>query len=918
MSWQSRILLILLLSAGVDIHAQQGSMQERAFRVPSDFMLPEGKKREALAADPFATPAVSTSDGTQPPIPCSHEVLQSFGITFPEGAKAFWDVSTGTLTIRNTAANIDLVASLIEELQKQEGKTIRFHLRVIEALPSRLSSLLSSPDVTEALKKLLAAVSKTDGKVRLVQEAFIENPSGKRATHESITDHAFCTGLEWDAGRRISVPYERRATGFIVEMEPVIMADGEAVESRVHLAMDSGDGHKRELKVTEPVSGQITSFPIPEWQMAHLQTSAAVLDGKTRLIGMMPKPGTTQPGEDDLAWAVFLTARIVPVLPPSSLDIKPADLTPAVRSVVRPVPPGLLEMAEIPPRTPAIERLFQRMASEQERAMVKEANLGPLGLFLLRQGIPHHPDSLFEFKDDGLHITNTPENIERIDAMLAGLVRKAPKAPQFLIEVLKAPEAFWIGMSAEAVQSANHERLWQKAAEALANKEIARLESVWLEGAEDARFFCGRDHGYMNGLNLDAQARPSLVIERQLVGTEVRLNLATQNDLALSWAGLRLEYDSAPETRRLAAFRQADPPRDFELPFTDFHRAFVTRDFAVREGSTRFLGFWRPQGLSGSDKRNICHAAFVRCRQVLQVPPKRVLHWLKPWQSTQAEKLETRSFRVPKDVLNKPAPRMFRRPEVTPDPFAMPRSREPDVVGNWLMSSGLFHADGASASYSAATNTLLIRSTTEELNLVDQFVDAVLREEARTIGLTLRIVEAPDGEAAKLADSVLDLTDHRGALQNLLASGKARDVAFAHVETKPGTPASTKQTTAHTHLRELNVKADGTPNVTTEERETGLIFEASSELDNTTETLRVKLSIHQDISPPSIHREQIKDLQTGKNIEVPLTDFEHVELQTKLTLTVGTTRLLAMWTPKDRPGIKRMAFLECEARSLRP
>lgn len=894
-------------------------MQERAFLVPEAFMLPdEGKSQEPAVADPFATPTVSTPDGSQPRIPCSREVLQSFGITFSDGARSFWDVSTGTLTIRNTAPNIYLVASLIEELQKQEGKTIRFHLRVIEAPPSQLSPLLSSPDVTEALKKLLAAVSKADGKVRLVQEAFIENPSGKRATHESITDHAFCTAIEWDAGRRISVPYERRAMGFIVEMEPVIMADGETVESRVHLAMGSGDGQKRELKVTEPVSGQITSFPVPEWQMAHLQTSAAVLDGKTRLIGMMPKPGTTQPGEDDLAWAVFLTARIIPILPPSPIEIKPADLTLALRSVVRPVPPGLLEMAKIPPRTPAIERLFQRTESDEERAMVEEANLGPLGLFLLRQGIPHHPGSVFEFKDDELHITNTPENIERIDAMLAGLVLKAPKAPQFLMEVLEAPEAFWIGMSAQAIQTANHEPLWQKAADALANKEITRLESVWLEGAEDARFFCGRDHSYLNGLNLDAQARPSPVIERQLVGTEVRLNLATQNDLALSWAGLRLEHDSAPETRRLVEFRQADPPRDFELPFTDFHRVLLTRDFALREGSTRFLGFWRPQGVPEADKRNICHAAFVRCRQVLQTPPKQILHWLKPWQTTHAGKLETRSFRVPIDLLNKPAPRMFRRPEVTPDPFAMPRSREPDVVGGWLMSARMFQADGASASYTAATNTLLIRSTPEELNLVDQFVDAVLREEARTIGLTLRIVEAPDGEATNLADSVLDLADHRGALQNLLASGRAREVVIAHVETKPGTPASTKQTTAHTHLRELNVKADGTPNVTTEERETGLIFEATPELDTTTETLRVKLSIHQDISPPSIHREQIKDLQTGKNIEVPLTDFEHVELQTKLTLTVGTTRLLAMWTPKDRPGIKRMAFLECEARSLRP
>lgn len=889
-------------------------MQVHVLRVPPDFMPVATKDESTQAIDPFSPSPPAPVEGMFSPRLSSREVLQSAGITFPQGSSSFWESSTGMLTLRNSVPNIELATTYVEELHKQTPKTVRFLLRVIEAPNARLRGLSSSADVKEAVDKLVAEASEGRSQTRVVQTALIENPSGKRATHECITEHAFCTGIEWDAKRRLSVPYERRAAGFIVEMEPVIQADGRTVESRVHLALDDGLKKEDAIKLTEPVSGQQVAFPVPQWQVAHLRTSAVILDVMTRLIGILPRPAGGQPEDETLSWAVFLTAHVVPALESPAAEAKPAKLTPEMMSVIREVPPGLLEMAEIPPRTPAIEKYFQQTADEQEREAVKKANLDPVNLFLLRQGIPHEKGSRFEFKDNGLHVKNTPENIERIDAMLEELAQKAPKASQFLVEVVEAGEPFWEKLAAQAVKAGHHEAQWQKVEAAISGGEAVRLESIWLEGAEDARFFSGRDHAYLNGLNLDAKDRSSLLIDRQLIGSELRLNLSREPESGPTWTGFRLERATAPETLRRGHFRNAEPPRDFELPLTDFHRALITRDFSIQDGSVRFLGFWRPAGRPELKSQKRCHAAFFRCRQVLQVPPAETLHWLRPNEAASREKLETRTYRVPLELLNKPAPKPFRRSKASEEPFAIQVS-EMDSVGDWFMASGIFHIEGASSSYSAETNMLYIRNTPENLSLIEQFLAALLREETRAIGLTLHILEAPTAEVRNRTAACLDMGDHYLVMESLIHSGNAREITIASVEGKLGDPVSIHQADSRIHLRTLSIKPDGSPDIVTEERESGLLFEATPELDAVSEIVKVKLKLQKELAEPRVHQEKVMDIQTGKTIEVPLTDFEQMELTTTVTMPLGSTRLLAVWDPKSGGDNLRMAFLTCTAAS---
>ncbi len=404
------------------------------------------------------------------------------------------------------------------------------------------------------------------------------------------------------------------------------------------------------------------------------------------------------------------------------------------------------------------------------------------------------------------------------------------------------------------------------------------------------------------------------MIDRQLIGSELRLNLSREHESGPTWTGFRLERATAPETLRRGHFRNAEPPRDFELPFTDFHRALITRDFSIQDGSVRFLGFWRPAGRPELKTQKRCHAAFFRCRQILQVPPAQTLKWLRPNETASKDQLETRTFRVPLELLNKPVPKPFRRFKATGDPLGI-SVPEMDSVGQWFTASGMFQIEGASANYSAETNTLHIRNTLENLSLVEQFLAALLREETRAIGLTLHILEAPTAEVLNRTAACLGIGDHHPMMESLIHNGKAREITIASVEGKPSDPVSIQQANSRIHLRTLSIKPDGSPDLVTEEREAGLLFEATPELDLLSEIVKVKLKLQKDLAEPVVHQEKVMDLQSGKTIEVPLTDFEQMELTTTVTMTLGSTRLLAVWDPKSGGDKLRMAFLTCTAAS---
>lgn len=117
----------------------------------------------------------------------------------------------------------------------------------------------------------------------------------------------------------------------------------------------------------------------------------------------------------------------------------------------------------------------------------------------------------------------------------------------------------------------------------------------------------------------------------------------------------------------------------------------------------------------------------------------------------------TRTYRVPPDFLNQGAPGGGAAAPAAPaDPFAaapaaggggLPtRASARDV----LTGAGITFPDGASASFTAATSTLVVRNTQPNLDLVEAFVDELNKNGPKQVVITTKFVEVTQKNTEEL------------------------------------------------------------------------------------------------------------------------------------------------------------------------
>lgn len=110
-----------------------GDLHTRVFKVPPDFLSLGGTTSggDSGGSDPFGGGSGSGSS-LNTPRATAKEILEQAGITFPEAASAFFSSANSTLTVRNTPANLDLVANFVESLRSQVVKMIDITAKFIE------------------------------------------------------------------------------------------------------------------------------------------------------------------------------------------------------------------------------------------------------------------------------------------------------------------------------------------------------------------------------------------------------------------------------------------------------------------------------------------------------------------------------------------------------------------------------------------------------------------------------------------------------------------------------------------------------------------------------------------------------------------------------------------------------------------
>lgn len=125
--------------------SEQGTtLISKSYRVPPDFLQnapADAPAAGAVPADPFQQSNKAAFEGLKIRRLGAKEFLEQRGILFPEGATAAYTPSTNILFVRNTAANLALVDTLVEEVSSAAPKQIEIQVRLLEINQTRLQEL---------------------------------------------------------------------------------------------------------------------------------------------------------------------------------------------------------------------------------------------------------------------------------------------------------------------------------------------------------------------------------------------------------------------------------------------------------------------------------------------------------------------------------------------------------------------------------------------------------------------------------------------------------------------------------------------------------------------------------------------------------------------------------------------------------
>lgn len=116
----------------------------------------------------------------------------------------------------------------------------------------------------------------------------------------------------------------------------------------------------------------------------------------------------------------------------------------------------------------------------------------------------------------------------------------------------------------------------------------------------------------------------------------------------------------------------------------------------------------------------------------------------------------TRTYRVPPDFLNGAAPAGGAAPAPAADPFAAAPAggggglQAKGTAKDVLMGAGITFPDGASATFTAATSTLVVRNTQPNLDLIEAYVEELNKNGPKQVVIMSKFVEVTQKNTEEL------------------------------------------------------------------------------------------------------------------------------------------------------------------------
>ncbi|MFC5454849.1 hypothetical protein [Prosthecobacter fluviatilis] len=900
MSFRARcfFLLITLVCTAIT-HAEKPALLTRIFKLPPDFISCESAPSPESTADkdPFATREPATSPAldspAHPKLKTPRQILESIGVTFPEGASASFNPFTSLLTVTNSVPNIEITEAFVASITQQAPANVGFTLTIIEAPGDliRQSNALASRslDAAPALALLLDHAQKPGSKVRVVGDAFLETKSGTRATLDAGLEHRYVSNVSLDAKSRSAISAETRHLGLHWEIEPSVSTDGAFIETSLALDFYPAPPTTRQLSISDPLTGHATEFPLTDLPGTQINTSVSFLGGGTRLLGITRPVGTPRENSD-LLCAVFLTATVrrVEALPaPQPKVTSPSTIPKGMQFAAMHAPDGVFDEALRPK--------FENEIGEPPRLSKPPT----LQTHFAKAGATFPPGSFLEHREGVLRCVNTPDNIALISTMLEHDLAVFPKTVAFTFHTLEAPAPLLRDLTRETLASTDDSAMLAAVEAAVARGEARFIQSAFIEtkSGNKAAHHSAHEHCYLESEGSDGQGYPSIIFDTRRVGSVIEVEPTVGADSRTVELTCFHELHPTPPVTRQAQLRDPASQQPFDQPLTDFNVHKIVTGINLTKGGTKLLALNPP---AGHPDTGVLWATFVKCEVIPQVA-RSPYSFVPPPPASDAKEIHTRSYRVPPDFLSAGGD------ATTPDD-----KKKPKTAKEILEAVGITFPPGTAAYYGPPSTRLVVTNTNENLDLVEAYVGWGCGSIRHTTACTAHVLQGPGPLLRRLAAQASSKSNHRAELDELLTAVKAGTVQhlnMARVETRSGTRASSTQNNEHIFIADVSLDDKQRISFNQEMRQVGLRLELEPSVGSDGATVELTLSNEFHTAPPLEHREHLTDTQ-GHRLEFPLTDFFTTRTTTAITLPSTSARLLSLYKPTGKPEFEKQDILQ--------
>ncbi len=237
------------------------------------------------------------------------EFLEAVGISFPKGARAYFNPEANKLIVRNQRKYMDMVEAYVGPCCAfPMPQPLVFTTHIIQAPGPLIRRVMTEAsghcDHRPQLEQLLASAE-----VKHLGTSHIETRSGLRATSTEAVEHVAMFTLDTDDTGHLKIEQDVRSVGFLMSLEPVMLTDGSTAAVTLAPEFHTAEPQEhRELVID--TQGRKLEFPLTDYHNAQIRTNIMIPDGTARLLGVWKPTGKPEFETGDILQAAFITCDL--------------------------------------------------------------------------------------------------------------------------------------------------------------------------------------------------------------------------------------------------------------------------------------------------------------------------------------------------------------------------------------------------------------------------------------------------------------------------------------------------------------------------------------------------------------------------------------------------------------------------------